>query len=382
MMSYYGPNITEIATLSLAHFSKGDMGLAIVAMIAWQAVFFWAGYQVYRKASKDAASQFSLLPFYKPARDFASKPIRFLVLNDMAVAYFLAMLSGIKPNPQSCGIVATSMLVVSVAYLGYVVGLRPYHSKIDQGLVIVNALLQITLSALNLATIHNEGLLTTLGPVEFAALCYSYVQITILIVNELIKKYEKYKEAREKTIKMDNASVLSLPNIVDMQPPDRDTLQVSPTPLSNSILDAEQIMLDDEQAVEPTNATIAINIGPIFEASVNSLVQEKPESVPFSFAEDLENSHTAIEMSPQPLIREESPQLEDSTDSEKSEAQGISRSPENDSEESTKLESQLLAKKTNASLPNSQLSFFYLNPQITQTPKMANNNLLSELDFL
>ena len=148
IMAYYGPNIVEIATSSIGHFSSSEKALAITAMAVWNAAFFWAAYQVYRKVSKDEVSKLSLLPFYEPTRDFESKPIRLLVLADMAVAYVLAMLSGMKPNAQSCGIIATSMLMVSIGYLGYVVGFRPYRSKLDQGFVMVNALLQITLSGL------------------------------------------------------------------------------------------------------------------------------------------------------------------------------------------------------------------------------------------
>ena len=318
VMSYYGPNVTEVATLSMAHFYQGNRVVAMTAMAFWQAVFLWAGYQIFQKASIDSESKFSLLPFYKPSRDFANKPVRFLVLGDMAVAYSLAMLSGIKPNPRSCSTVAGSMLAVSTCYLGYVVGLRPYSSKIDQGLVTVNALLQITLSALNLATLHNEALLTTLEKVELAALCYTYLQMAILLAQEFIKWYVKYK-AREITSTRENVTLQNLLNMEDMLSFTLDVdskRQVSRSPLLD-------IMLDDEADVNQPNGTIAIDIDPIsLDASVSSLIEEPPV---FSHVEDImEDGHIAIDMSPQPLKREESPQLADSTDREESDGPGLS----------------------------------------------------------
>ncbi len=141
VMSYYGPNVTEIAMLSIVHFGRA---LGIPALVIWQTVLLAAGYHVSQKRSEDAPSQVSTVPFYEPTRDFSSQPIRLVGFVDKGVAHSIAILAGIKPNPESCGTVATSMLVVSIGYLGYLVGLRPYRSKMEQGIATANALLLLT----------------------------------------------------------------------------------------------------------------------------------------------------------------------------------------------------------------------------------------------
>ena len=192
MMSYYGPNVIEISTLSVGHFSSGDRGLAIPTIGLWCSVLIWVAYQVYQKASEDAESMVSLRPFYEVTRDFANKIIRSPVLADMAVAYVLAILAGIKPNPNSCKTVASSMLVVSVGYLGYLAKFRPYKSKIDQGLVSVSAVSQVVISALNLATILNKDWFNALGKAEFVTFCYLYLQMAVLVGISLRKWYKKH----------------------------------------------------------------------------------------------------------------------------------------------------------------------------------------------
>jgi hypothetical protein len=191
MFSYYGPNVMEIATLSVGHFSSGDKGLAIPAIGLWNAVLIWVGFQIYQKTSEGAESRYSLRPFYKPVRDLVNKLTRMAVITDVGVANLLAILAGVKPNPSSCKIVASLMLAVAVGYLGYLAKLRPYKAKLDQGLVGINALFLTAISALNLATLFNNEWLVTLGKVEFAMFCYTYLQMAVLMVVGLKRLYER-----------------------------------------------------------------------------------------------------------------------------------------------------------------------------------------------
>lgn len=193
-MSYYGPNVIEIATLSAGHFTPGDKGLAIPSMGLWTAAFSWLAYKVYQQPSADDVTTFSFAPFYDPTKDFTRMPVRALVLVDMLEAYILSVLSGVKPNPSSCKTVAGLMLAVSSLALAYVAGLRPYESKIEQGLVTGNSLLLVIISGLNLATIYDNKHFETLGRAEFAALCYAYLQMAVMLGLEVKKRYDKYKE--------------------------------------------------------------------------------------------------------------------------------------------------------------------------------------------
>jgi hypothetical protein len=196
MLAYYGPNIIEVATLSTGHFSSGDRGLAIPALGIWGSVFVWVGYQVCTTVSKNAPTMISLRPLYEPAKDFTRLPIRSLLIADMAEAYLLALLSGLKPNPESCKPVAASMLVVAVGYLGYVAALRPYKSNLEQWLVGTNALILTVTSALNLATLYDTRLFPILGGAELAALSYVYLQMVLTVLRMAKDKYARYQEKR------------------------------------------------------------------------------------------------------------------------------------------------------------------------------------------
>lgn len=231
MMSYYGPNVTEIATLSIAHFAVGNPAQAIAAMAAWGAVYTWIGYQVCHQLSQDGSSVFYLKPFYKPARDFAKKPIRTLVLIDMAASYLLATLSGIKPNPQSCGAVAGTMLIVATTYLGYVAGLRPYKSQIEQWLTTGAVFLQVMIAALNIATLHQNQLAKTLGTVEFAALCYVYCQMTILTTKQGMEWCQKRREIKLLQPSTE-ANALTLNNLLNI--PKSEQVEIPILPLSDA----------------------------------------------------------------------------------------------------------------------------------------------------
>jgi hypothetical protein len=226
MLSYYGPNVTEVATLSAGHFSAGDKGLSLSSLGLWSAAFLWTSYQVLHKLTKEEESRFSLKPFYDATRHFERLPIRALVLADMAAANLLAMLAGLKPNPESCTVVAGSMLAVSIVYLGYIIGLRPYKSKLDQGLVTINALLQVTLSSLNFATLYDEQLFTTLGQVGLATFCFLYVQMLIIAIKELKNQCTRLCKAPPQTLDpsiMDTVTeaLLIMPTSTDLSTSDR-----------------------------------------------------------------------------------------------------------------------------------------------------------------
>lgn len=196
VISYYGPNVTEIATQSMMDFSVGSGMLAAGALTTWGAAFVSIGYQVYRKVSRDEPSRFDLACFYEPARDFMSKPIRALVLVDMLSSYGLAALSGLKSTVESCAAVVIAMLLVTIGYFVYVAGLRPYQSTIEQGMTTIGALLQVVVASFNVGAIYNPQLATTLGTAQLTALCYAYCQMAVLTAKQGIEWYQKSKEEK------------------------------------------------------------------------------------------------------------------------------------------------------------------------------------------
>ena len=136
------------------------------------------------------------------------------------------MLTGLKPNPESCNVIAGSMLTVSIVYLVYVLGLRPYKSKLEQSLVTTNSLLQVTLSSLNLATLYEEQLFTTLGQVSMATFCFLYLQMGIVAIKELKEQYEKWRKSRPQALDssiMDTMTepLLLIPTSTNLSPSDR-----------------------------------------------------------------------------------------------------------------------------------------------------------------
>jgi hypothetical protein len=203
MLSYYGPNVIEIAILAVGHFSAADKVLAIGAIGLWSGVFMWTLYQVQQTSSKDAAlaSKLWLSPLWEPTREFDKKASRLLVFEDILVANLLSMLSGIKPGQGSCRYVAFSMLAVSILHLGYLVKLSPYEQKLEQRLMVGNALLQVLLSALCLGTTFKEddNLIQILGVAELASFSYLYVQTILLTGAELKEQYDKRQKPPQQT---------------------------------------------------------------------------------------------------------------------------------------------------------------------------------------
>jgi hypothetical protein len=203
MLSYYGPNVIEIAILAVGHFSTADKVLSIGAIGLWSGVFLWAFYQVQQTSSKDAAlaSKLWLSPLWEPTREFDKKASRLLVFEDILVANLLSMLSGIKPGQGSCRYVALSMLAVSFMHLGYLVKLSPYEQKLEQRLMVGNALLQVLLSALCLGTTFKEddNLIQILGAAELTSFSYLYVQTILLTGAELKEQYDKRQKPSQQT---------------------------------------------------------------------------------------------------------------------------------------------------------------------------------------
>ncbi len=338
ILAYYGPNIIEIITSSIGHFSEGSQALAIIAMMVWQSAFFWMGYQVYQRVSQDDASPLSLLPFYESARDFDRQPIRLLVFADIGVANTLAMLSGAKPGSQYCGTISSSMLAVSITYSGYLLKFYPHKSKIELSFVAVNILFQVALSALNLlnSQIRNndERVVTAIGAVELTAFCYSYVQMALLLLFELMKKYQKYKKTHEKN--------------------------------SNST-----------GGLTPTNAQ-RLSQGSFADASLFVSVNSptKKTEAPNGSFNNCGSDCASIDIFSDPMRREDSPPPSEPSEAGSSDDQGLSRTPERDSSESDS-ESQLVEKnKSKPEAPSfydSPLAMFYENIKPIQPSPEVND---------
>jgi hypothetical protein len=187
MMSYYGPNVMEIATISASHFDDNDKSLAIGAMGFWSALLVWAGYQVFKRSSPEVEG-IELSPLYEPTRDFNDKILRALVFEDIAVANVMAILSGIKPDFQSCSHIASAMVVVSVAHLAYLAKFHPYKSRLEQWGLLINSLVQLALAALSLATTYRRDsdiLLQSLGAVQLGAFSLLYILVALMTANEI-----------------------------------------------------------------------------------------------------------------------------------------------------------------------------------------------------
>ena len=367
ILAYYGPNIIEVMTSSIGHFSGGSQALAIIAMMVWQSVFFWTGYQVYQKASKDEASPLSLLPFYESARDFDSKPIRLLVFADMGVANILAILAGVKPDSQFCGSIASSMLVVSVGYLSYLFKFRPHKSNIELLFVTVNILFQIVLSGLNLVASqsNDEKVSTTIGAVELAALCYSYAQMALLIMIEVIKKYQRYQE----NAKLEKASTESPTPGIDnsLRLPDL----VQATNLSFSSDDLLNPPDDGATAINMADSASTYTLSPkgSLDGDCHVIVGILPQSLPRE--ESSESDEHGLSQSPE---RAESSQHSDSI----SERQDSSQSPKPNLNNSA-FKSQLLEEvknlKPGRAFHDSPLGMFYRDRDLdqTETPSVHND---------
>jgi hypothetical protein len=252
MLSYYGPNVIEIAILAVGHFSTADKVLSIGAIGLWSGVFTWTLYQVQQISTKDAAlaSKLWLSPLWEPTREFDKKASRLLVFEDILVANLLSMLSGIKPGQGSCRYVALSMLAVSIMHLGYLVKLSPYEQKLEQQLMVGNALLQVLLSALCLGTTFKEddNLIQILGAAELASFSYLYVQTILLMGAELKEQYDKRQKPSQQTTlavplvnKTQNpllgSGVLHVPvstqGMFQKTPSDSTTIEMTSAPINN-----------------------------------------------------------------------------------------------------------------------------------------------------
>lgn len=384
LFAYYRPNILELAVSSMGHFAGGSRGLAITAMIVWQAVFFGAGYLVYRKVSQDEVSKLSLSSLYESARDFTSKPIRLLMFADMFEADVLAMLSGLKSNSEShsesCAAIGVSMVVVPLIYVSYLVKFHPYESNIELSLVAISIAFQISLSLLSLVAFydeHNDTVLDAIGWIQFLVMCHSFIQMIASLVIEL---RSKCKGLQEKANVGDDLTTSLLPESDGPQQPVFEVV-TGLRPDSRSSLSSDDILgiQDGEQPAGQVQATTVVDIDPISDVHEPSFTRQKPGIIPFRLIDDEEDTHdVAIEMSPRPVQREESPQDSDST-----ELQGLSRSPEHELDDSD-FESQLLETKTKlqTSLHDSPFSMYYRSVRKIQAPTVVNNEVPLQFDLL
>ena len=381
ILGYYGPNICELIVSSMGSFSAGSGELAIIAMIIWQAVFFAAGYLVYRKVSKEEPSTLELSPLYESARDFKNQPVRLVMFVDMFEANMIAMLAGmksnLKANSESCKTISISMAVVPLVYASYLVKFHPHESHLELSIVVIGVVFQVLLSVLNMVTVynnHNDRVLDAIGWIELLAICLSFAQAMASFIIEL---KNKCNGLREKTNAVDNPTTLSLPKLDAMQPPTLEAAANSPRP--DNILGIQ----DDEPPVEHTQATTVIDIGISSDEEGHSLKRQRPARTRCDLIDNTEDSHDiAIEMSPQPMRREQSqsPQHSDSTES-----QGLSRSPERELGDSD-FENQLLEikqTKPKSSLHDSLFSMYYPSVRKNQAPTiMVDNEPPLKLDFL
>jgi len=111
-----------------------------------------------------------------------SPPRRFTHVVDLTLCFVLSALAGLRPSSSgACGAVAIAMLALSAAPLIYFVALRPFVSRLESGLVMTMASLQLVVGALvvNVALRdESDGTLRALG---WADLCLSALSIVALL---------------------------------------------------------------------------------------------------------------------------------------------------------------------------------------------------------
>lgn len=171
------PSLAEAAALGLAWLSWPALVLYVAALGTGLAVLGLAAHRVLAVAGRvcafDAATGFSPLlggaaggdakddaakedkavrgsavlnafgVFFDGARG-ATQTVRCYALEEAAAAVAMGAISGIRLAPgASCAVPALALLLVAVAHAGYVVTLRPYNTRVENGSAVALALLQL-----------------------------------------------------------------------------------------------------------------------------------------------------------------------------------------------------------------------------------------------
>ena len=217
VLGYHGPNVVNGATTLLAGAPSAAparaVGVATAAAVlgATVGVFFplWRRFDanllefpngVPTHGEAFAAVQRSLAPLYDAGRELADPVTRLPTAEDLAVAHAIAVLTGLRPpTPNGCVGVAVATAVVALAHLAYLGKYRPYGVALEQGLAVVNGVVQLAVAVLSAAAVKSPAMTKPLGYTLVAADAMFFVQLLVLGIVGLRGDLARWRAATRPT---------------------------------------------------------------------------------------------------------------------------------------------------------------------------------------
>lgn len=210
---YLVPNVTQATMLVCWHSGRGAAVFAsggIAAVLVGYSTYKWLrvlfapqfSAQVSSNSIKSDAGQAQAVRAVLVEESFSEAWLRFLgpmvtgtvnphrllcrgvVAEEVLVGVLLSLLAGIRPEQdRSCRYTASCMLGVTALHVLYLLGIRPYRSRLDTAFANLNAILLVTqaiLAVIITVTGATEGLLLTgFGFLGMALLILTVVQFVV-----------------------------------------------------------------------------------------------------------------------------------------------------------------------------------------------------------
>jgi hypothetical protein len=274
IISYMLPTAEGFITTIFFHGEDaGDIAFAAIAGAVTLAAHGGALYALLQHLPTGKTSKFDspeeqagdrrLYPVYMFADgclDARSLVLRVFFLEDVVASGLMAIVASVMPEGASCTLMAVLILVIAAAHAGYVIFLRPYDDKVENGFAIVVAVGQIVLASVVVwATTDpsNDAALLTVGIVTVALVITFFVQALVLAAVWLWERLRRGK--REGDAKgngvlvvplLDDAAVLDAAAKDGAMVPDSDAA-AAPDPFVVAVAEAPKESQPDPFAVPP-----------------------------------------------------------------------------------------------------------------------------------
>jgi hypothetical protein len=128
-----------------------------------------------------------LVSFYEGSRDETVWYIRLHVFEDILAAFLIAGLSGAYPSTASgCTAVCLALLAIVLGQLSFTVLLRPYKSRLEQGLAVVNAVIEVCVAVCALWSRWSAGQAASTAIGYCLLLANAFVQLVLLATAAIV----------------------------------------------------------------------------------------------------------------------------------------------------------------------------------------------------
>ena len=137
--------------------------------------------------------------YFDPSRDPRRKLIRAVFFMELLAGIAIGIIDGIRPDSDSCLPICIAMMIVCLALAIYLVGYRPYRTRLDTIFSCTGALMMLLIACLSIALVVNpddDVAAEFLGITALALNVVFFLQALIAPSWAMYLKYRRWKAAK------------------------------------------------------------------------------------------------------------------------------------------------------------------------------------------